>query len=49
MLVMDAEGVREVLVAKRERVLERVAAMEREFAGLAEAASSFDLKNPGGR
>ena len=33
-------SVREVLAAERARALERVAALEREFAGLAEAASS---------
>jgi DnaK suppressor protein len=34
------EAVRERLGAERERALERVAALEREFAGLAEAAGS---------
>jgi RNA polymerase-binding transcription factor DksA len=31
---------REVLLAERERVLQRIAALEREFAGIAEAASA---------
>src|SRR6476660_3230674 len=34
------EAAREVLVGERERARERVAALEREFAGLSEAASS---------
>jgi RNA polymerase-binding transcription factor DksA len=37
---VEQEGVREVLLAERERARERVAALEREFAGLAEAASA---------
>ena len=36
----EERSVREVLVAERERARERVAALEREFAGLAEAASA---------
>jgi RNA polymerase-binding transcription factor DksA len=36
----EQEGAREVLLAERERARERVAALEREFAGLAEAASA---------
>ncbi len=39
-VLVEAEGVREVLVAERELARERVTALEREFAGLAEAASA---------
>jgi RNA polymerase-binding transcription factor DksA len=38
--VPEQEGAQEVLLAERERARERVAALEREFAGLAEAASA---------
>jgi RNA polymerase-binding transcription factor len=39
-MVGSMAGAREVLLAERERALQRKAALEREFAGIAEAAAS---------
>ena len=39
-MVGSMAGAREVLLAERERALRRAAALEREFAGIAEAAGS---------
>jgi DnaK suppressor protein len=39
-MVGSMAGAREVLLAERERALQRMAAMEREFAGIAEAAAA---------
>jgi DnaK suppressor protein len=39
-MVGSMAGGREVLLAERERALQRMAALEREFAGIAEAAAS---------
>jgi len=39
-MVGSMAGAREVLLAEQERALQRMAALEREFAGIAEAAAS---------